>query len=166
MDVGANITIGNGSDSDIEISGSEEDNNSGLVRSVQASSRGTTRQHRRGSRRRGRSREVNRHVTDDDLLWNDQATDIVIQPFTCDSGPRVSLPHSAFEIFRLFFTTAVLDLIVTQTNKYASQCLQNNSWVTYEDEILAYMGFCILMGIHKLPDLYDYWSTDDALHSF
>ena len=26
------------------------------------------------------------------------------------------------------------------------------------------MGFCILMGIHKLPDLYDYWSTDDALH--
>ena len=31
-----------------------------------------------GSRRRGRGREVNRHVTDDDLQWNDQATYIVI----------------------------------------------------------------------------------------
>ena len=30
----------------------------------------------------------------------------------------------------------------------------------------AFLGFLVLMGIQKLPDLYDYWSTDEVLHSF
>ena len=39
-------------------------------------------------------------------------------------------------------------------------------WSTSEEEIRAYLGFCVLMGITKLPDLYDYWSTTEALHNF
>ena len=34
------------------------------------------------------------------------------------------------------------------------------------DEMQAFIGFVILMGVAKLPDLYDYWSTSEVLHSF
>ena len=39
-------------------------------------------------------------------------------------------------------------------------------WATTEDEIQAYLGFLILMGITKLPDQYDYWSQNEMLHNF
>ena len=32
------------------------------------------------------------------------------------------------------------------------------------EELQAYFGFCILMGINHLPALDDYWSTDPTLH--
>ena len=32
------------------------------------------------------------------------------------------------------------------------------------EELRAYLGFCILMGIAHLPALDDYWSTDPTLH--
>ena len=31
------------------------------------------------------------------------------------------------------------------------------------DELKAYLGFCILMGINRLPALDDYWSSDCTL---
>ena len=31
------------------------------------------------------------------------------------------------------------------------------------DELKAYLGFCILMGINRLPALDDYWSSDPTL---
>ena len=37
-------------------------------------------------------------------------------------------------------------------------------WETDSDEIKAYFGFCILMGMNKLPNLYDYWSSEEAFH--
>ena len=33
-----------------------------------------------------------------------------------------------------------------------------------EDEILAFLGLCILMGINKLPALRDYWKKDPTYH--
>ena len=33
-------------------------------------------------------------------------------------------------------------------------------WETDANEIRAYMGFMILMGINKLPEIRDYWSVD------
>ena len=35
-------------------------------------------------------------------------------------------------------------------------------WETDSNEVKVYLGLCILMGMNKLPDLYDYWSTDEA----
>ena len=55
-----------------------------------------------------------------------------------------------------------MGLIVNETNRYAKQTLQgtNKVWETDADEIRAYMGFMILMGINKLPEIRDYWSVD------
>ena len=78
------------------------------------------------------------------------------------------------EMFLAFFTPELIDHIVAETNRYASHCLSSThtgdgpvpQWETDSNEVKAYLGFCILMGMNKLPDLYDYWSTDEALHYF
>ena len=40
------------------------------------------------------------------------------------------------------------------------------TWETNSEELKAYFGFSILMGMNRLPDLYDYWSVDKNLHYF
>ena len=89
---------------------------------------------------------------------------MTVEPFTEEVGPRVPLSTRILEIFQLFFTTTLIDLIVEQTNLYASQVMDPTHYekltkVTAE-EILAYFGFMILMGINHLPSLADYWNLD------
>lgn len=53
------------------------------------------------------------------------------------------------------------------SNKYASECLGEkfSSWQQITvDELLAYMGFMILMGIVQLPAIQDYWKTTNIFH--
>ena len=56
-------------------------------------------------------------------------------------------------------------MIVEETNRYAEQCLRqrNKQWSTTAEEVRAYFGFLILMGINRLPEIRDYWSTDKSL---
>ena len=64
----------------------------------------------------------------------------------------------------MFFDDEVIDLLVRETNIYAFQCRGDSTWKTNNKEIRAYLGFHILMGINKLPEIRDYWSTDPRLH--
>ena len=59
-----------------------------------------------------------------------------------------------------------MELIVEETNRYAEQTLQGTEKESSTDaaEIRAYMGFMILMGINQLPEIRDYWSTNEYLH--
>ena len=97
-------------------------------------------------------------------MWEDQLAPISTKPFSSPVGPRVAIPSGIKEIFLLFFTTTVLQHIDDQSNKYALDFLdevgRRESWtmITLE-ELQAYMGFMILMGIVKLPSMYDYWKT-------
>ena len=54
-------------------------------------------------------------------------------------------------------------MIVDETNRYAEQLLQGTDkvWSTTKEEIHAYMGFMILMGINHLPEIRDYWSVSE-----
>ncbi len=83
------------------------------------------------------------------------------------AGPRVIIPRVVKEIFFLFFTSTVLEHIVEQSNKFAAECMGElfDTWqhIT-EDELCAYMGFMILMGIVHLPSIYDYWKKDEIYH--
>ena len=56
-----------------------------------------------------------------------------------------------------------MSLIVDETNRYADQSLQSTDkvWSTNAEEIRAYMGFMILMGINHLPEIQDYWSVSE-----
>lgn len=82
-------------------------------------------------------------------------------------GPTVNVPDSEVDTFGLFFTAEICGFIVKQTNMYAREVLGDkyNSWdkVTV-DELHAYFGFMILIGLVSLPALDDYWRRDPLLH--
>ena len=62
----------------------------------------------------------------------------------------------------------MIELIVTETNRYADQYLDSNLNNTYLDEwqpvtspeIKTFIGILLLMGIIYKPQLTRYWSTD------
>ena len=63
----------------------------------------------------------------------------------------------------LVFTQELMGTIATETNRYAQVCLgeRYETWecVTVE-ELYAYFGFLILMGMINLPSIQDYWKKD------
>ena len=50
---------------------------------------------------------------------------------------------------------------------YAKEVIGDERYAAWDkvttDELKAYLGFCILMGINRLPALDDYWSSDPTL---
>ena len=89
-----------------------------------------------------------------------------MRPFSQLVGPRVPIPDTPLDIFSLFFTTGIIQHLVTETNRYATQCLDGTQkqWSTTEKEMKAYLGFCILMGIVREPEIRELWSQDERLH--
>lgn len=79
-------------------------------------------------------------------------------------GPK-RLPTSVKEpidYFLLFFNMQLVTLIVNQTNLHYKQIYAANASLNpfpevCEEEILAYFGIIIAMGIYKLPKLSNYW---------
>ena len=65
-------------------------------------------------------------------------------------------------------TAALSSHIVTQTNIYASQVMGEERYQKWEkvteNELMAYLGFAILMGIVQMPAINDYWRRDPFLH--
>ena len=77
---------------------------------------------------------------------------------------------SSLDIFCRFFTDEVWDLLVTETNRYAHNhtSTKPNARVYDDvdiDEMKAFIGVLILMGILQLPRLEMYWSTSE-LHKY
>ena len=67
-------------------------------------------------------------------------------------------------MFSHFFDDDLLSLIVRETNRYAAQYLTaanvDTTWETDVEELKAYLGFHIVMGVNRLPEIRDYWSHD------
>jgi hypothetical protein len=75
---------------------------------------------------------------------------------------------SPLDFLKLFFTVQMFEVIMTQTNLYREQC-QNAKpspapWtdVTVE-EIMAFMGVVIAMGMTQGDEVFDYWRTEPIL---
>ena len=100
--------------------------------------------------------------------WSSTLKPVTIQPFTSPVGPKVAIPDSPSGTFDMLFTPALMDTIVEQSKLYAKEVMGDDkysSWVKItREELKAYLGFCILMGINHLPALDDYWRTDPTLH--
>ena len=105
---------------------------------------------------------------DDALKWKDSDEAVHVECFTAPVGPAVPVPASILETFQLFFTSALVTLIVEQTNLYTSHVLEgsaNTKWtVVTENDIWAFLGFTILMGMNVLPAMSDYWRKDQVFH--
>ena len=89
-----------------------------------------------------------------------------VPTFTSVPGPLVDVDDPC-QLFNSFMTDDLIEMIVTETNRYAAICLESESkssvWTTSVDEIRAFLGFCILMGMNRLPATSDYWSTDSII---
>ena len=76
------------------------------------------------------------------LLW---------EPFSCSSREHCSST-----------------LTVLQSNKYALECMGAEKYESWEkitvDELSAFIGFMLLMGIVHLPSIVDYWKRDEVCH--
>lgn len=100
--------------------------------------------------------------------WSKQTRPLNIERFTQETGANITTDdHSQLAIFCQLFEEQTFQTIADQTNEYARQKIEQSNdraWVpTTAVEIKAYFGLLILMGIHSLPRLEMYWSTDERL---
>lgn len=92
------------------------------------------------------------------------------EDFDIDRTPSLNLlgiPNKNVEsyFFSQVLTAEFLEKIVLETNKYAQEKNPNSKY--WNDltinELKAWLGITILMGIHRLPRIENYWSTDTYL---
>ena len=69
--------------------------------------------------------------------------------------------NSALDYLLLLWPELLTSLIASETNRYARQRNCSN-WVDImTEEIWTFFGNIILMDIHRLPRIINYWSKDD-----
>ena len=83
---------------------------------------------------------------------------------TLEAELLVDLDHGSTpsEIFQTVTRmNELLEIIVTETNKYFTQKGPNSE--TTEGEMKAFLGINFIMGINKLPSSEDHWSTGNCI---
>ena len=99
--------------------------------------------------------------------WTSTLSPVDIAPFVQPVGPTVSIPQSELDVFTLFFTDEICEVITVQSNLFAEEVL-GDKYVEWEkitvEELRAYFGFMVLMGLVPLPAIDDYWRRDPLLH--
>jgi hypothetical protein len=92
-------------------------------------------------------------------------------PYTTD--PIETTPYT---IFSSFFSSTMLEKIVTNTNAYADihgaqktrqQRGEGRSWTAITiNELRVWFGITILMGVTVEPQLKDYWRPNDGINAY
>ena len=79
----------------------------------------------------------------------------------CGLSPHPGIVNRmSTEAFFCFFTLEVWNLLAQETNSYATRVGAPSTWYdTYIEEMKAFIGMLIIMGISKLPRLEMYWSV-------
>ena len=98
--------------------------------------------------------------------------------FTATPGP-INIPENTtkpIDYFNLFFSDALIDKIVEETNRYSDQYFEENQrflagkpksrshqWIreghTTRDEMRAFLGVALNMGIVQKPTIESFWDT-------
>lgn len=73
--------------------------------------------------------------------------------------------ENPYDLFTMFLSSDILDLMVTETNRYANDKVSKGQLMkwsnTCAEEIKKFLSILMLMGIDRLPDIRLYWSNDD-----
>lgn len=80
-----------------------------------------------------------------------------------DASVIGDVENDEINYFEKIFDSAVISKIIEQTNIYAEQKGSKNWTDLTSKELKAFIGCHIIMGIHKLPNLKLYWSSDPLL---
>ena len=87
-------------------------------------------------------------------------------PFDELPGPSrtATMIEDPLQAFKLFFDDTLLDLLVVETNQYHAQFFKDKPDATWVDvgkeEMMAFLGLVLAMGLVHLPELSDYRSTE------
>lgn len=98
-----------------------------------------------------------------EYIWSTNQQPKVIPEFDGKGKPthqgytRLSQP---IEYFNRYFDSTIIKKIIDETNLYAEQKKDKNWTLLTQDELQAFLGILIMMGINKLPALDLYWSSD------
>ena len=86
-----------------------------------------------------------------------------LPPFQYPTGPSQATKNAKtpLQVFQLLLTSAILQSIVHQTKLFASQ--KNMDLHFCLEELEAFIGINIAMGLLRLPQVRDYWSTNEIL---
>ena len=80
----------------------------------------------------------------------------------------MDIPDAPEDVFQLFFDESLQSDIVQESNKYARQVMGEEAYLKWSpitvEELRAFFGFSILMGINHLPAIDEYWRRDPHLH--
>ena len=108
-------------------------------------------------------RSIKWKVYDVQTSADGQPSPRVLPPFISEAGPapRTQQAKSPLEIFYLFLTMAILESIVKQTILFAQT--KGATFEFYLEELLAFIGLHIAMGLLKLPQIKDYWCTNEVI---
>ena len=93
--------------------------------------------------------------------------------FTGEEGLRVRMKENAtpLDYIELYLTDEIMELLVTETNRYAKQFIVGKEKNTYlhqwtnvtVNEMKQFIGILILMGIVHKPQIHMYWSKSGLL---
>lgn len=102
--------------------------------------------------------------------WKRKLKRVTAKPFVTPTiiGPTVPIPDQYVDIFKLFFTRELIEKIRDESNKYALEVMGTenyNGWspITAE-ELEAFYGLNLLMGLTLRPEKSDCWSRDLAYY--
>ncbi len=103
-----------------------------------------------------------------ETAWSEKLVSHPIKPFSGTAGPTVPIPESPLDIWRLLYTSDLIDTIVEESNRYAAEVMGPEKlakWrpITVRDHE-AFLGFTILMGLVSHPSVPDYWKKDSKYH--
>ena len=120
---------------------------------------------RRDEESDSKSEETSEDSTEAETPWTIELSNFEVSEFSDEPGLRFNLRDDAKadHYFLKVFGEQTVDLIVEETNRYARQSLRNNpsrlaAWENVsKEELKAYFGVCVIMGIDQLPRIADYW---------
>ncbi|KAJ8303674.1 hypothetical protein KUTeg_018784 [Tegillarca granosa] len=98
----------------------------------------------------------------DEEFWRDDLEDVHIDRFEQPQGPRHTLDRDSpvLSYFLLVFPISIFLHLVDQTNLYAQQCGAEIWNPTTLDEMRAFIGLQIIIGINQLPRYTMHWSSN------
>lgn len=125
-------------------------------------------------RRRGRPTALTIKQRRDDEETKSQEACLEL-PIEYEKNKDINIPYSKedpqlshvteirkpYQYFLDFFDQEIVDEIVKQTNIYGQekQTGNNNFQPTSREEIYAFLGILLYMGVNRLPAVEDYWAS-------
>ena len=99
---------------------------------------------------------------------NSSSASFQLHQFSEPAGPATEMDSSAtaMDFFDITFGNDIMEMMMEQTNLYAQQNPPSARYRWYDttvSKMYLFLGVIIAMGVHLLPSLADYWSSDSLL---